>query len=266
MTVPEMQEIFLDAAEAQEKLTSDTLVIVTDVNNPALLAAPSLENCAERVAYVDHHRKTVEFRHPPVLAYIDSNASSASELMSEMLEACLPKGMLSVAEAELLLSGIILDTKNFTVGAGPRTFGAAQYLKSIGANPARVQAELFSPDMDSLRRQSAFESGARFYREGIVIAVNRDEGIGKSEDSIGAKAADHLLTVRGVEASFVLFRIGNTVRVKARSAGRINVQAIMKELGGGGHFEAAAHSMDETALDDAERRLEAAVDAYLDGR
>lgn len=160
MTVPEMQEIFLDAAEAQEKLTSDTLVIVTDVNNPALLAAPSLENCAERVAYVDHHRKTVEFRHPPVLAYIDSNASSASELMSEMLEACLPKGMLSVAEAELLLSGIILDTKNFTVGAGPRTFGAAQYLKSIGANPARVQAELFSPDMDSLRRQSAFESGA----------------------------------------------------------------------------------------------------------
>lgn len=262
-SLTDLDGIFVDAAKAQDCLTTSTLLILTDVSNPDLFESQELEKAATRVAYIDHHRRSEDFERTPVLKYIDSNASSASELLSEMLEACLPKGSITTAEAELLLAGIMLDTKNFTIGAGPRTFGAAQYLKSIGADPMRVQELYFSPDMNEMRRQSAFESGAELYREGVVIAVNRESGIQPAEDYIGSKAADHLLTVKGVECSFVLFRIGNTVRIKARSAGKINVQAILSSLGGGGHFEAAAHLIDNDDLEGAVRALRKAIDDYF---
>lgn len=262
-SLSDLDGIFVDAAKAQDSLTTSTLLILTDVSNPELFESPELEKAASRVAYIDHHRRSEDFERTPVLKYIDSNASSASELLSEMLEACLPKGSITTAEAELLLAGIMLDTKNFTIGAGPRTFGAAQYLKGIGADPMRVQELYFSPDMEEMRRQSAFESSAALYREGVVIAVNREDGIQPSEDYIGSKAADHLLTVKGVEATFVLFRIGNTIRIKARSAGKINVQAILSPLGGGGHFEAAANRIENDDLESAVSALEKAIDDYF---
>ena len=262
-SLTDLDGVFVDAAKAQDGMTTSTLLILTDVSNPELFESPELEKAATRVAYIDHHRRSEDFERTPILKYIDSNASSASELLSEMLEACLPKGSVSTAEAELLLAGIMLDTKNFTVGAGPRTFGAAQFLKGIGADPMRVQERFFSPDMAEMRRQSAFESSASLYREGVVLAVNREDGIQPSEDYIGSKAADHLLTVKGVEASFVLFRIGNTIRIKARSAGKINVQAILAPLGGGGHFEAAANRIENDDLESAVDALKKAIDDYF---
>ncbi len=253
----------LTPLEAMEKLTPRTLLVTVDTSNPRRFAAPDLAGAAARTVIIDHHRRGEELSPPPVLSYIDPSASSACEMVCEMLEALLPKGFLRAREADLLLAGILLDTKNFTVGAGPRAFGAAQYLKGVGADPARVQENLLSSEMSAMRREASFEQGAALYREGVVISVNRDEKILPSEESIGSRAADYLLTARGVEASFVLFRIGGTVHIKARSRGRVNVQAIMSSIGGGGRFDAAAHAMEDTPLSDAERRVKRAVDAYF---
>lgn len=263
-TIPRLEGVFVDASRAEDLIDSGTLLILTDVSNPALFEAPEIERAVERVAYIDHHRRTADFDRPPVLKYIDSSASSASELLSEMIEACLPKGALSVTEAELLLAGIILDTKSFTVNAGPRTFAAAQYLKSIGADTLRVQGRFFSQNMEEIRRQSAFEATAALYRPGVVLAVYRGDDVMPQEDVIAAKAADHLLTVQGVEAAFVIFPVGNTVRVKARSAGRINVQAILATLGGGGHYEAAALISESESEEAVEAALTAAIDRYFE--
>lgn len=259
--LPEYQNLFLDGISAQDLINSGTLLIICDVNNPRQFEAPELYQNVKTTVIIDHHRKAGEFPIEPVVAYIEPNASSASELVSEMLEQQLPPGSLLKEEAELLFAGIILDTKQFANNTGIRTFDAAHFLRGEGANPAEAQM-LFRTDLDDFKRELKFEANAFIYRD--IVAFSYMEENATQEDKIAAsKAADRLLLLQGVLASFVLCRMDNTVYVSARSSGTVNVQLITEKLHGGGHFDMAGAQMKGVGIKEAFVHLKEAVDEYL---
>lgn len=258
----EYDDLFIDREMAHELIRSDTLLVVCDVNNPSFFEVPELYESAASFVVIDHHRKTGEFVNPPKIAYIEPAASSVSELMCEILEQATPSGTLSRPEANLLFAGIILDTKQFTRNTGVKTFGAALYLRSEGADPYDA-TRLFSSSIDDFTRESVFENNIRIYRDSVAVAVSeRDSDL---KDKIAAaKAADRLLTVENVRASFVLCRIDGDVHISARSDGSVNVQLITEALGGGGHFDAAGAKLDGLSLAEAEARLASVIDSYFE--
>lgn len=258
----EYDDLFIDREMAHELIRSDTLLVVCDVNNPSFFEVPELYESAASFVVIDHHRKTGEFVNPPKIAYIEPAASSVSELMCEILEQATPSGTLSRPEANLLFAGIILDTKQFTRNTGVKTFGAALYLRSEGADPYDA-TRLFSSSIDDFTRESVFENNIRIYRDSVAVAVSeRDSDL---KDKIAAaKAADRLLTVENVRASFVLCRIDGDVHISARSDGSVNVQLITEALGGGGHFDAAGAKLDGMSLAEAEARLASVIDSYFE--
>jgi c-di-AMP phosphodiesterase-like protein len=207
-------------------------------------------------------RKKEEFKTQPAIAYIEPSASSACELVAEILEQSMPQGQLKSDEAELMFAGILLDTKQFSQNAGARTFSAALYLRAEGANPAEAQA-LFKTDLSDFMREARFTKNIKMLRNFIAIAINDEDGNSYPDDIAAAKAADRLLTIDGVQASFTLCRINDAIVIKARSAGYINVQLIMENLGGGGHFDSAACQMRDVDMKEAEKRLREAIEEYL---
>ncbi len=253
-------KILLDREDALDHLETGTLVIMTDVNNLAVTEVPELATRTEKLAIIDHHRKTAEFEREPDVEYIDPSASSASELVAEMLEQVLAKDDCTAAVANLLLAGITLDTHQFTNNTGTRTFSAAMYLRDRGADPAMIR-DLFRESLEDYRKEARFRSNVEIYRDVCAITVVDDPEA--TDRVIAAKAANNLLMVDGIRASFALMRAGDTVHISARSSGTMNVQLIMEELSGGGHYDAAAaqcvgKTMEET-LDD----LRAAIDKHL---
>ncbi len=257
----EYLDLFTDAVAAQDYLRSDTLLIICDVNNPRQFEAPDIFAAAENIAIIDHHRKTGDYELPAKIAYIEPSSSSASELVSEILEHSLEPGELSSFEADLLFSGILLDTKQFTKNTGVRTFGAALYLRSEGANPVEAQ-KLFRTDIQEFLREAHFETDVKIYFD--QVAISKYEGETENSDRISmAKAADRLLGVSGIKASFVMCEIDGDICISARSDGTINVQLILEELGGGGHYDAAAAQIKDKTLDEAHEELISACAAYL---
>lgn len=263
----ETEEIFrgviIDGATALDTLETGTLVIVSDVNNLKIAEMPELAYRTDKLAIIDHHRKTSEFENEPDVEYIEPSASATCELVAEMLEQVLPKDYLSAAEANVMLAGITLDTKQFTKNTGTRTFSAAMYLRDRGADPTVVQ-ELFRESVDDYKREAKFRSNVETYKGVCAITVvgDDDEADG-SYRIIAAKAADNLLKVEGIKASFAAVRIGDTVHVSARSAGELNVQLIMEEMGGGGHFDGAAAQVKESTMDEIVDQLKRAIDKYV---
>ena len=255
------RKIFIDSAAAQDLVGPDTLLIVCDVNNPAVFESTELYNSCVNVAIIDHHRKTGEFSVVPKIAYIEPSASSASELVAEILEQATMPGTLLKEEAELLFSGIILDTKQFTRNTGTRTFSAAFYLRSEGANPGDAQM-LFKTDLREFLKEIKFENNVVIYRDMIAISVY--DGTATTADKIAAaKAAERLLGVEGVLASFVLCMIDDTVHISARSTGSVNVQLILETLHGGGHFDSAGAQLRDMPMKTALSKLKEAIDDYL---
>lgn len=255
------KDTFIDAAVAQDKLRTGTLLIISDVNNPQQFESADLAKNASRIVCVDHHRKTGEFEIQPLITYIDPSASSACELVADMLEQSTPPGSLSKDEAELMLAGIVLDTKKYEINTGTKTFGAAQYLKSEGADPAAVQ-QLFITNFEDYRREAGFGAKVTVYRERYAISVNENSDDDPSNRIAAAKAADRLLSVEGVGASFAVCRIGDAVRISGRSNGEINVQLILERMGGGGRFDAAAAELKSAVLTQALTKLKEAIDQY----
>lgn len=255
--------LFVNTREAQDLLRAETLLVICDVNNYKQFESPELAAAAHRVVIIDHHRKTEEFKTQPEVSYIEPSASSACELTTELLEQILPTGALEKEEADIILSGILLDTKQFSRNTGVRTFGAALFLRNEGANPVDTQ-ELFKTDLEGLRREARFESGVELYRGMIAIAADETDADANSGEAriAAAKAADKFLTIERVQAAFVLIRLGDAVHISARSAGEINVQLILERLGGGGYFDAAATRLDGSVTE-AKERLIGAIDAYL---
>jgi c-di-AMP phosphodiesterase-like protein len=261
-TLPAYDDMFVDAETAQNLINSQTLLIITDVNNPKQFAAPRIAENVHRVVYIDHHRMTGEFEIPPALYYIEPSASSASELMSEILEQAA-LGQLKKEEAELLYAGIVLDTKRFSINTGVRTFTSALYLRGEGVDPIEVQ-ELFRSDLKEIEREARFQINIARYRKYIAIAVNEEQDNTDADRIIAAKVADKLLTAENILASFALCEIDGAIRISARSTGTINVQVILERLNGGGHYDAAATRMPNTSMEAALIRLKESIDQYLD--
>lgn len=259
--VKKYDNVFIDAVAAQELIEHDTLLIVTDANNSAIFEAPDVYKNCQNVVIIDHHRKTGEFVAEPKITYIEPSASSASELVAEILEQVTSPGTLLKEEAEVLFSGIVLDTKNFTRNTGVRTFSAALYLRSEGASPTDAQS-LFKSSLDEFMREAKFESNVIVYKNKIAISVFDGEATAGDRIS-AAKAADRLLGVEGVLAAFTLCMIDDTVHISARSTGSVNVQLILEKLNGGGHFDAAGAQLQNMPMTSALTMLKNAIDEYL---
>ena len=256
------KNIFVDGVVGLGECSFSTLLIVVDANNLSILEAPEIAENSFRTAIIDHHIKKQEFAEAPLIQYIDPSASSASELVSEILEFSLPAGRLRKEEANVLMSGIMVDTNNFTRSVGTRTFGAALYLRGAGASTEYART-FFEEAFEDYLAESQFGSGAKLYRG--QIAITGVEGTGAAGDRVAAaKAADKLLTVKNVNAAFALIRIGATVFISARSNGSINVQLILEKIGGGGHFDVAGAALANTELEAAEELLKTAIDGYLE--
>ena len=257
----EYNDLFIDRESAQELMRAGTLLVICDVNNVNLFEVPEIYEAASNVVIIDHHRKTADFTNEPKIAYIEPAASSVSELMCEILENVLTPGELPIVEANLVLSGIILDTKQFTKNTGVRTFGAALYLRSEGASPYEAQ-KLFRTTVEDFMRESQFENNIHIYKD--CIAISTFEGKATNNDRIAAaKAADRLLSIEGVSTSFVLCTIGDEISISARSDGNINVQLVLEALGGGGHFDAAGAQVKGKTMREVLQLLKDSIDSFL---
>jgi c-di-AMP phosphodiesterase-like protein len=217
------------------------------------------------VVIIDHHRRPDQlYDFKPLMTYIRPAVAAASELVSEMLEYSPHRDALLKEEANLMLAGIMLDTKNFTQGAGMQTFSAVQYLYRRGALANSVRM-FFAESMTNLFTACDIDSRTRTYREKIALTWLSVDHPATEEDNIAvAKAADKLMTIAGIEASFALLRADNTVTISARSHDKINVQIIMQNLGGGGHFDMAGATLTHTTLESACEKLKNVLDDYLD--
>ncbi len=259
--LPEYDGVFVDSITGQDMIHADTLLVIVDVNNPAQFESLDIADNVGTVAVIDHHRKTGEFKNPPAIAYIEPSASSCCELVSEMLEQALPLGGLHREEADALYAGILLDTKQFSRNTGVRTFSAALYLRSEGANPAEVQ-HFFKSDIDEFMREAKFSTNVITYRQ--MFAISMSDGDGTSQDRIAAaKTADKLLSVKGVMASFALVMIDGSVHISARSSGNINVQLILEKIGGGGYYESAGALLKNITMSEALISLKESIDEYM---
>lgn len=259
---PEYENIFVDKTEAQDLIRSGTLAVVVDVNNIDYCEAPDIVNTVSDIVVIDHHRKTAEFKIQPKISYIEPSASSASELLCEFLEQIIPLKTLPKLEADFLLAGIFLDTKNFTHNTGTRTFSSAMYLRGEGANPLDAKA-FFNMELDDFRSEASFENNVVIHKASIALAINRNEDNPPIARVNASRAADRLLTVSGVKASFALCRIGDSVHISGRSQGKINVQLILEKLGGGGHFDSAGAQIKNATIEEAEQVLHIAIDEYF---
>jgi c-di-AMP phosphodiesterase-like protein len=267
---PDSAELFVDGAAGLNRVRSDTLLIVVDVNNLKIVESPEIVERISRLVIIDHHRKVADFDQEPEIAYIEPAASSACELVTEMLQlsaignAPADAGGLSRPEANIMLAGIMLDTRNFTRSSSEGTFSAALYLRGAGAS-SEVARTFFFDDISGFVTEARLGSNVRLYRDRIAITVTDVDGAITAENRVAAsRSAENLLTVKQVGAAFVMLRNGDTVLISARSDGSINVQLILEKMGGGGHFDAAGAQITGTSARKVMENLKAAIDAYLD--
>ena len=232
---------FLSHQEAKELLTSKTLLVMTDHHRAAISEYPYLCEAAKKIAVIDHHRKAGDAVEDTVLSFTESYASSASELVTEMLQYSGEKGDINKFEADALLAGISLDTKNFTTNTGVRTFEAASWLKRSGADTGTVK-NYFKIDLGFYQKKTNVIANAEVLSNGIAVAYTKD--IDPAMQLIVSQAADELLTMKGVDAAVTAGRNGEITLVSARSNGRYTMQTLMEKLGGGGHRETAGVQLD----------------------
>ena len=233
---------FISSERAKSLADKDSLVIVVDTHRPSMVQCPELLAICEKKVIIDHHRRVEDFIENPVLAYMESYASSASELVAEILQYMTSKKSLEKLEAEALLAGITVDTNGFTVKTGVRTFEAAAWLRRQGADPTEV-SRFFQEDKESFTIKAEALARANFYEGGVAVSICGRRH--PDEQVICAQVADQLLTVKGIRASFVagINNEGRTV-ISARSLGEVNVQIIMEKFNGGGHLTTAAAQVD----------------------
>ena len=257
--LPEYKDVFIGGGDAFLRVQPDTLLVVVDTNRPASVESEPLLEACNRVAVIDHHRRGSSYIEKMALNFHEPYASSASELVTELLGYLLEPGDLLKTEAEALLAGIVLDTKNFTNRTGGRTFEAAAYLRRAGADTQDVQ-RMFQSDLESMIDRYAIIRQAVLYREDLAIAAIDEE----CERVTAAKAADELLTLSGVQASFVFYPKDGGVYISARSLGEVNVQVIVEALGGGGNSTSAGGQLPGVTVDQVRQMLQEAIDKYYE--
>lgn len=251
--------LFIEPDEAMVSCDYNTLLIIVDTNRPDYVESPPLLESINKVAVVDHHRRAASYIENFALNLHEPYASSASELVSELLQYMVQTSEIQREEAECLLAGIYLDTKGFSIKTGVRTFEAAAYLKRAGAEMVEVK-KLFQSTFQEYMMCQKIISAARDCGGGVILAVSEEE---IPDRALAAQAADALLNIIGVRASVVAFRQGEDTIVSARSLGQINVQIIMEKLGGGGNITSAGAQLRGVAVEEAEPRVLDAVSEYL---
>lgn len=260
---PELWNHFIKPEYALEVSTDETLLVVVDTHKPSLVIEERLLTRLDNVVVIDHHRRGEEFIDSPLLVYMEPYASSTAELVTELLEYQPKRMKIDMLEATSLLAGIIVDTKSFTLRTGSRTFDAASYLRSQGADTVLVQ-KFLKENIENFNKRAKLVGSAVIYKQGIAIARGNENEV--NEQVIIAQAADALLAMSGVVASFVIsMRNDNIIGVSARSLGDVNVQVIMEGLEGGGHLTNAATQIHNATLDEVEQRLKEVIDDYIEG-
>ena len=246
-------DLFITPQQAVDSISDNDLLIIVDTHNKSYIESPELYSKAKNIIVIDHHRKVVNYIDNAVIFHHEPCASSASEMVTEVIQYFdYPSDeKIPPCHADALLSGIMLDTKNFVVRTGVRTFEAAAYLKKLGADTVAVK-QLFSNSIDSYMRKTQIVASAKVHNKCAVAVADFE-----SDDIrlVAPQAADELLGITDVDASFVIYRTGSTTNVSARSLGALNVQVIMEQLGGGGHQTMAATQLENVTADEAYQKL-----------
>ena len=256
--LPEYQDTFITGQDAIILADTRSLLVVVDTNRPEQTVSEELLLSCNKVAVIDHHRRAATYIANAALNFHEPYASSASELVTELLQYLVEPSDLLRCEAEALLAGIVLDTKQFTMRTGGRTFEAAAFLRRCGADTGDVR-KLFQNDLEGTVARYGIIRNARMYRDGVAVAAV-EHPVGRI---IAAQAADELLNISGVDTSFVLFPDGDRVIISGRSMGETNVQVILEKLGGGGNASAAGGQIPGT-INDVTRRLLRSIDQYFE--
>ena len=254
--------IFIMPDHAVDSITDDSLLIITDTHNPVTLESAELYAKAKQVVIIDHHRKMVNFIDNSLIFYHEPYASSASEMVTELLNYFGKAGKITALQAEALLAGIMLDTKNFTIKTGVRTFEAAAFLRKLGADTVNVKG-LFANSIESYRQKAALVSKAEIYKR---CAITCTDIFSPDMRLIAPQAADELLGIENVDASFVYYKSGgDEIYISARSLGALNVQLMAEYLGGGGHQTmAAAQLHGGFTIEAVGERIKEAIDHYYE--
>ena len=250
-------DLFISGQDALVEADNRSLLIVVDTNRPDQVECKPLLESISRVAVIDHHRRAADYIEQPVLNLHEPYACSASELVTELLQYAVNQRDVKPLEAQALLAGIVLDTKNFSIRTGSRTFESAAYLRKAGADPVEVK-KLFQSDLDDTLMRYRVVQAARLYRSELAIACI-DETITRV---IASQAADELINISGITASFVLFPDREQVIISARSIGSCNVQAVLEKLGGGGNGATAGAQIKGKPLREVLQELVSAIDAF----
>ncbi len=256
--MPEYADAFIGEQEGVIMADGRTLLVVVDTNRPDQAESEDLLISCNKIAVIDHHRRAADYIANAALNFHEPYASSASELVTELLQYLVESADIRKTEAEAILAGIVLDTKNFTMRTGSRTFEAAAFLRRCSADTTEVK-KLLQNDLPSTVARFAMVEKAVEYRPGIAVAEN----LGYQDRIIAAQAADELVNISGIESSFVVYHAEDTVNISARSIGDVNVQVILEKLGGGGNRSGAGAQIRDMAEAEVSARLKAAIDEYL---
>ncbi len=256
------EDMFLTSEQAIQRVTDDSALVVVDVNKPSITECPELLRMCKSIVVLDHHRKGSEAIENATLSYIEAYASSACEMVSEILQYVDDSLRLRQEEADALYAGMVVDTNNFQSKTGVRTFEAAAFLRRNGTDVTRVR-KLFREDAVEYKTKADAVSQAEIYREEFAISVCQSDGL-ESPTIVGAQAANELLNIKGVKASFVLTMYQNKVYVSARSIDEVNVQIVMERMGGGGHMSIAGAQLEGKSVEEAEELLKHTIDSMMD--
>lgn len=254
------KDVFISSEEALKLVNRKTLLIIVDVYKQGLCECPELVDKVKKIVVFDHHRKGTDYIENAVLTYHEPYASSTCELITEMLMYINKNIPIKQVEADSILAGIIVDTKNFAFKTGIKTFEAAAFLKKKGADTIRVK-KLFKNSIDCYNTRANVVCNMKLYRENMAISILEDEI--DNPLLVVAQACDELLNIDNINASFVLCKINNNISISARSFGEINVQIIMEKLGGGGHQSISATQIKDVTIEEAVNMLKGAIDEYF---
>ena len=256
----EYNDVLLNKSEALNKISEETLLVVVDTHKKSYVEVPELLEKTNKMVIIDHHRRSPDFIENAILSFHEVYASSAAELVTEILQYVETKVSLTTIETEGLYAGIMMDTKNFTFKTGVRTFEAAAYLRKKGVDILRVK-KWFQSNLENYNLIAEIVRNAEIVKESIAISIYEKED--KNANLICAKAADELLTISDITASFVLGKQGDKICVSGRSIGDINVQLILEKLGGGGHITVAGAQIEGMTIEEAKQELIAQINEYF---
>ncbi len=254
-------DMIVNSAQALELAANNAVLVVVDVNKPSITECPELLKLCKSIVVLDHHRQGSETIENATLSYVEAYASSTCEMVSEILQYINDGVKVRGDEADCMYSGIMIDTNNFTSKTGVRTFEAAAFLRRCGADVTRVR-KLFRDNAEEYKAKADAVSQAEIYRNDYAISICRSEGI-QSPTVVGAQAANELLNIKGIKASFILTDYQGTIYVSARSIDEVNVQVIMERLGGGGHQTIAGCQMEGITAQEGIARIKACLDEML---